>query len=79
MYSLAYNIIHFSVLQAACVHFPSHSPCNLRLLLLLYSNKRQSFLGIIPNDQNGVVNGVKQVILEKKVGITVQVPKRLKL
>ena len=52
--------------QAGCVHFTSNTPCDIRVLLLLFSNKRRSFVGLIPNDQSGVVNGIRQVITQHK-------------
>lgn len=54
-------------LQAGCVHF-SHttSPCEVRVLMLLYSSKKKIFMGLIPNDQSGFVNGIRQVITNHK-------------
>ncbi|KAH3792935.1 hypothetical protein DPMN_146436 [Dreissena polymorpha] len=54
------------MLQAGCVHFPPSTACDIRVLLLLFSNKRKSFVGLIPNDQSGVVNGIRQVITQQK-------------
>ncbi|XP_053384531.1 mediator of RNA polymerase II transcription subunit 25-like isoform X2 [Mercenaria mercenaria] len=51
---------------AGCVHFPPSTACDIRVLLLLFSNKRKSFVGLIPNDQSGVVNGIRQVITQHK-------------
>lgn len=51
---------------AGCVHFTSTPPCDIRVLLLLFSNKRKQFVGLIPNDQSGVVNGIRQVITQHK-------------
>ena len=53
-------------LQAGCVHFPPNTACDIRVLLLLFSNKRRQFVGLIPNDQSGVVNGIRQVITQHK-------------
>ncbi|TWW70350.1 Mediator of RNA polymerase II transcription subunit 25 [Takifugu flavidus] len=52
---------------AGCVHF-SHttSPCEVRVLMLLYSSKKKIFMGLIPNDQSGFVNGIRQVITNHK-------------
>ncbi|WAR01131.1 MED25-like protein [Mya arenaria] len=52
--------------QAGCVHFPPNTACDIRVLLLLFSNKRRQFVGLIPNDQGGVVNGIRQVITQHK-------------
>lgn len=52
---------------AGCVHFPhSTSPCEVRVLMLLYSSKKKIFMGLIPNDQSGFVNGIRQVITNHK-------------
>nr|XP_020461158.1 mediator of RNA polymerase II transcription subunit 25 isoform X2 [Monopterus albus] len=52
---------------AGCVHFPhSSSPCEVRVLMLLYSSKKRIFMGLIPNDQSGFVNGIRQVITNHK-------------
>lgn len=54
-------------LQAGCVHFPhTTSPCEVRVLMLLYSSKKRIFMGLIPNDQSGFVNGIRQVITSHK-------------
>lgn len=54
-------------LQAGCVHFPhTPSPCEVRVLMLLYSSKKRIFMGLIPNDQSGFVNGIRQVITNHK-------------
>ncbi|XP_034046261.1 mediator of RNA polymerase II transcription subunit 25 isoform X2 [Thalassophryne amazonica] len=52
---------------AGCVHF-SHttSPCEVRVLMLLYSSKKRIFMGLIPNDQSGFVTGIRQVITNHK-------------
>lgn len=49
------------------MHF-SHttSPCEVRVLMLLYSSKKKIFMGLIPNDQSGFVNGIRQVITNHK-------------
>lgn len=53
--------------QAGCVHFPhTTSPCEVRVLMLLYSSKKRIFMGLIPNDQSGFVNGIRQVITNHK-------------
>ncbi|KAF4805037.1 hypothetical protein TURU_002524 [Turdus rufiventris] len=52
--------------QAGCVHFPHTAPCDVRVLMLLYSSKKKIFMGLIPNDQSGFVNGIRQVITNHK-------------
>ncbi|XP_071657272.1 mediator of RNA polymerase II transcription subunit 25 isoform X2 [Patagioenas fasciata] len=51
---------------AGCVHFPHSSPCEVRVLMLLYSSKKKIFMGLIPYDQSGFVNGIRQVITNHK-------------
>lgn len=51
---------------AGCVHFPHTAPCEVRVLMLLYSSKKRIFMGLIPNDQSGFVNGIRQVITNHK-------------
>ncbi|XP_012991352.1 mediator of RNA polymerase II transcription subunit 25 isoform X5 [Esox lucius] len=51
---------------AGCVHFPHSAPCEVRVLMLLYSSKKRIFMGLIPNDQSGFVNGIRQVITNHK-------------
>ncbi|KAJ0000989.1 hypothetical protein NQD34_006009 [Periophthalmus magnuspinnatus] len=52
---------------AGSVHFPhTTSPCEVRVLMLLYSSKKRIFMGLIPNDQSGFVNGIRQVITNHK-------------
>lgn len=54
---------------AGCVHFPSGSQCEVRVLLLLFSIKRKAFIGLIPNDQTAFVNGIRTVIYTHKVKV----------
>ncbi|XP_028930063.1 mediator of RNA polymerase II transcription subunit 25 isoform X1 [Ornithorhynchus anatinus] len=51
---------------AGCVHFPHTAPCEVRVLMLLYSSKKKIFMGLIPFDQSGFVNGIRQVITNHK-------------
>ncbi|XP_043847631.1 mediator of RNA polymerase II transcription subunit 25 isoform X1 [Dromiciops gliroides] len=51
---------------AGCVHFHHTAPCEVRVLMLLYSSKKKIFMGLIPNDQSGFVNGIRQVITNHK-------------
>lgn len=52
--------------QAGCMLFPHISPCEVRVLMLLYSSKKKIFMGLIPYDQSGFVNGIRQVITNHK-------------
>ncbi|XP_066843242.1 LOW QUALITY PROTEIN: mediator of RNA polymerase II transcription subunit 25-like [Anser cygnoides] len=51
---------------AGCVHFPHSAPCEVRVLMLLHSSKKKIFMGLIPYDQGGFVNGIRQVITNHK-------------
>jgi hypothetical protein len=52
--------------QAGCMLFPHISPCEVRVLMLLYSSKKKIFMGLIPYDQSGFVNAIRQVITTRK-------------
>ncbi|CAC5362713.1 MED25 [Mytilus coruscus] len=52
---------------AGCVHFPPGTQCDVRVLLLLFSNKRKAFIGLIPNDQKAFVDGIRNVIFTHKL------------
>jgi mediator of RNA polymerase II transcription subunit 25 len=56
-------------LQAGCVHFPPGTQCDVRVLLLLFSNKRKAFIGLIPNDQKAFVDGIRNVIFTHKLKV----------
>ncbi|MBV96082.1 Mediator of RNA polymerase II transcription subunit 25, partial [Eschrichtius robustus] len=55
--------------QAGCVHFPHTAPCEVRVLMLLYSSKKKIFMGLIPYDQSGFVNAIRQVITTRKQAV----------
>lgn len=46
--------------------FPHISPCEVRVLMLLYSSKKKIFMGLIPYDQSGFVSAIRQVITTRK-------------
>ncbi|KAJ8683500.1 hypothetical protein QAD02_019292 [Eretmocerus hayati] len=51
---------------AGCVHFTSTSTCNIKVLLLLYTSEKRTFLGFIPNDQQAFVDRLRKVIQQQK-------------
>lgn len=54
---------------AGCVHFTSvqQSPaCEIKVLILLYTAERRTFLGFIPNDQSAFVDRLRKVIQQQK-------------
>ncbi|XP_024624552.1 prostate tumor-overexpressed gene 1 protein isoform X1 [Neophocaena asiaeorientalis asiaeorientalis] len=55
--------------QAGCMLFPHISPCEVRVLMLLYSSKKKIFMGLIPYDQSGFVNAIRQVITTRKQAV----------
>ncbi|XP_023012280.2 mediator of RNA polymerase II transcription subunit 25 isoform X2 [Leptinotarsa decemlineata] len=55
---------------AGCVHFTSiqqnHSPCDIKVLILLYTADKRAYLGFIPNDQAAFVDRLRKVIQQQK-------------
>eukprot|EP00090_Calanus_glacialis_P022952 TRINITY_DN3531_c1_g1_i1.p1 TRINITY_DN3531_c1_g1~~TRINITY_DN3531_c1_g1_i1.p1 ORF type:complete len:824 (+),score=378.63 TRINITY_DN3531_c1_g1_i1:164-2635(+) len=49
---------------AGCVHFTGS--CDIKVLILLYSNDKKAYLGFIPNDQISFVDRIRTVIQEQK-------------
>ncbi|XP_071123552.1 mediator of RNA polymerase II transcription subunit 25-like [Mytilus edulis] len=50
---------------AGCGHFPPGTKCDV--LLILFSNKREAFIGVIPNDQKAFVDGLRNLIFTHKL------------
>ena len=57
---------------AGCVHFTGH--CDIKVLILLYSNDKKAYLGFIPNDQTSFVERIRTVIQRQKMGQQQQQP-----
>ncbi|XP_025159280.1 mediator of RNA polymerase II transcription subunit 25 isoform X3 [Harpegnathos saltator] len=54
---------------AGCVHFTSVPPspaCEIKVLILLYTLEKKSYLGFIPNDQTAFVDSLRKVIQQQK-------------
>ncbi|RLU26588.1 hypothetical protein DMN91_000384 [Ooceraea biroi] len=54
---------------AGCVHFTSaaSSPaCEIKVLILLYTAEKKTYLGFIPNDQTAFVDRLRKVIQQQK-------------
>ena len=51
---------------AGCVHFTG--VCDIKVLILLYSNDKKAYLGFIPNDQVSFVERIRTVIQQQKQG-----------
>ncbi|XP_054001971.1 mediator of RNA polymerase II transcription subunit 25 isoform X2 [Hylaeus anthracinus] len=54
---------------AGCVHFtllPPTSTCDIKVLILLYTAEKRTYLGFIPNDQTGFVDRLRKVIQQQK-------------
>uniref|UniRef100_A0A2R8M8E0 Prostate tumor-overexpressed gene 1 protein n=1 Tax=Callithrix jacchus TaxID=9483 RepID=A0A2R8M8E0_CALJA len=54
---------------ADCMLFPHIFPCEVRVLMLLYSSKKKIFMGLIPYDQSGFVSAIRQVITTRKQAV----------
>ena len=54
------------LLQAGCVHIPPSAQSDVRVLMLLYSNRKKQFMGLIPNDQAQFINGIRTVITTQR-------------
>ncbi|XP_058806988.1 mediator of RNA polymerase II transcription subunit 25-like isoform X3 [Phymastichus coffea] len=66
---------------AGCVHFTTASNCNIKVLLLLFTVEKRSFIGFIPNDQQAFVDRLRKVIQQQKSSQTTinrQVPVNLR-
>merc|ERR1719318_361177 len=57
---------------AGCVHFTGS--CDIKVLILLYSNDKKAYLGFIPNDQTSFVERIRTVIQRQKMGQQQQQP-----
>ncbi|XP_067215800.1 mediator of RNA polymerase II transcription subunit 25 isoform X2 [Linepithema humile] len=54
---------------AGCVHFTSNTngpPCDIKVLILLYTTEKKAYLGFIPNDQTAFVDRLRKVIQQQK-------------
>lgn len=54
---------------AGCVHFtstPNPTPCDIKVLILLYTADKKAYLGFIPNDQGAFVDRLRKVIQQQK-------------
>ncbi|KAI4496350.1 hypothetical protein M0804_000160 [Polistes exclamans] len=54
---------------AGCVHFtsvPPSSACEIKVLILLYTAEKRTYLGFIPNDQTAFVDRLRKVIQQQK-------------
>lgn len=73
-FNMLYILIFFlncgmCTFQAGCVHFTSassSSACEIKVLLLLYTVDKKSYLGFIPNDQTAFVERLRKVIQQQK-------------
>jgi len=51
---------------AGCVHFTGS--CDIKVLILIYSNDKKAYFGYIPNDQVSFVDRIRTVIMQQKMG-----------
>ena len=63
-------------LQGGCVNIPTSQVTQqeVRVLMLLYSNRKHQFMGLIPNNQMLFVNGIRNVITQHKKNQQMRVP-----
>jgi len=63
-------------LQGGCVNIPMSQVTQqeVRVLMLLYSNRKHQFMGLIPNNQMLFVNGIRNVITQHKKNQQIRVP-----
>ena len=66
VFRISWNTL--TVLQGGCVNIqtPNLSATDVRVLMLLYSNRKRMFMGLIPNDQMRFVSGIRDVITRHK-------------
>ena len=62
------NLANVLLLQGGCVNILTVpvTASDVRVLMLLYSNRKRMFMGLIPNDQLRFVNGIRNVITRHK-------------
>lgn len=53
-------------LQGACLTLPSVPGLEVKVMLLLYSNRKKQFMGLIPHDQNGFINTIRGITNKNK-------------
>ncbi|KAK2715910.1 uncharacterized protein LOC136043787 [Artemia franciscana] len=54
---------------AACIYFEEmelETPCNIKVLVIIYSIEKQAYVGIIPDDQTGFLDKVNEAIRMQK-------------
>ena len=58
--------------QAACINIPPAAQSDIRVLMVLYSSRKRSFVGLIPTDQTQFINAIRTLIQNqrKKVAYT---------
>ena len=66
--SVMMEVTNYVTLQGGCVNIPTSqmSQHEVRVLMLLYSNRKHQFMGLIPNNQIMFVNGIRSVITQHK-------------
>ena len=64
---------------AGCVHFHGAPNCDIKVLILLYSNDKKAYLGFIPNDQVQFVDRIRKIIQQQKVEQQQQTQNRVQM
>ena len=52
--------------QAACINIPPAAQSDIRVLMVLYSSRKRSFVGLIPTDQTQFINAIRTLIQNQR-------------
>ena len=52
--------------NAACINIPPAAQSDIRVLMVLYSSRRRSFVGLIPTDQTQFINAIRTLIQNQR-------------
>ena len=69
LFTISWNFFLFSQGYAGCVHFQQtdkDKKCDIKVMILLYNQEKNTYLGFIPNDQLQFVDCIRKVIQQQK-------------
>ena len=52
--------------NATCINIPPAAQSDIRVLMVLYSSRRRSFVGLIPTDQTQFINAIRTLIQNQR-------------
>ena len=52
--------------SAGCVYFTPMAPADVKVMILLYAAEKRAYFGFIPDDQNGFIGKLKEVMARQK-------------